>query len=312
MGELINSVCGPLSVDALGRTLMHEHTTILWPGAEQDYRRPAPAASLDTLTARLTRAKAAGISTIVDAAPGDLGRNVAIAREAALRSGVNIVCVTGQYSYYRMPWYDSAAVARAHPTSADDLAANFVHEIEQGIGDSGIRAGLIKVATDAGELNAYEERALRAAARAHRATGAAIITHTQDGTLGREQVAIFADEGADLRRVVIGHNDTGDLAYLLELLDTGVMLGYDRMGYEVFLPERVRMAALVTLLRMGYEDQIVLSHDVVAGSPTTHVELSYVPKVVVPALRAAGVTQTAIDTMMIANPRRIIGGSAAR
>jgi phosphotriesterase-related protein len=262
MSALLSSVCGPLGAGSLGRTLMHEHTTIVWPGAEQDYRRP-PAA------------------------------------------------VTGQYSYYRMPWYDSPAVARSNPTSADDLAGNFIHEIERGIGDTGIRAGLIKVATDAGELSSYEERALRAAARAHRATGAGIITHTQDGTLGREQVAVFAEEGADLRRIVIGHNDTGDLAYLLDLLDTGVTLGYDRMGYEMFLPERVRMAALVTLLRMGYERQIVLSHDVVAGSPTTHVDLTYVPEVVVPLLLAEGVSQGAIDAMLIENPRRILCGVGA-
>jgi phosphotriesterase-related protein len=305
---LIHSVSGPLRAEQLGRTLMHEHTTILWPGAEHDYRRPPPVTQVDTLVARLETAKAAGISTIVDAAPGDLGRNPVIAAEAAARAGMNIICVTGQYSYYRMPWYDSPAVARSNPTDADALAANFVREIEHGIGDTGIRAGLIKVATDAGELDAYEERALRAAARAHLATGAAIITHTQDGTLGPEQVAIFAEEGADLSRVVIGHNDTGDLAYLLGMLDSGVTLGYDRMGYEMFLPERVRMAALTTLLRLGYERQIVLSHDVVGGNPSSHVEMSYVCEVVVPRLLADGVSERAIDTMLIENPRRILCG----
>ncbi len=308
MALSVNTVAGPVPADDLGRTLMHEHTTILWPGAEYDYRRPAPDTQLEVLTAQLAKAKAAGIATIVDAAPGDLGRNVDIAREAGARAGVNIIAVTGQYSYYRMPWYDSPAVAKANPTDADDLAGNFVREIEQGIGDSGVRAGLIKVATDSGELSAYEERALRAAARAHRATGVGIITHTQDGLRGLEQTAIFADEGVDLSRVVIGHNDTGDLRYLLEMLDCGVTLGYDRMGYEAFLPERVRMAALLTLLRMGYERQIVLSHDVVGGYANTHVDMSYVSDVVVPRLLTEGIEEPVIDVLLIENPRRILAG----
>jgi phosphotriesterase-related protein len=76
----------------------------------------------------------------------------------------------------------------------------------------------------------------------------------------------------------------------------------------MFLPERVRMAALTTLLRLGYERQIVLSHDVVGGNPSSHVEMSYVCEVVVPRLLADGVSEGAIATMLIENPRRILCG----
>jgi phosphotriesterase-related protein len=92
------------------------------------------------------------------------------------------------------------------------------------------------------------------------------------------------------------------------MLDCGVTLGYDRMGYEAFLPERVRMAALLTLLRMGYERQIVLSHDVVGGYANTHVDMSYVSDVVVPRLLKEGIEEPVIDVLLIENPRRILAG----
>jgi phosphotriesterase-related protein len=310
----VNTVLGPRPVGALGRVLMHEHTVIRWPGAEADYRplpltaASDPAAEYAAVVAQLRRAKAAGISTIVDAAPADLGRNVDVDRRAAAETGVNILVVTGQYSCYRMPWYDPTAM-RWIATTADDLASNFVREIEQGIGDTGIRAGLIKVATPEGVVDAYSERALRAAARAHLQTGAPIITHTENGTLGREQVEIFASEGADLSRVVIGHNDTGDLAYLLDILDSGANLGYDRFGYENFLPERIRFGALLALLQLGFEKQIVLSHDLIPAV-ATRVDLAYVPDTIVPRLLDAGVPESAIDVMLVRNPRRIISGLA--
>jgi phosphotriesterase-related protein len=300
----VNTVLGPVEADAIGQTLMHEHTTIFWPGAEiADTFGPAES-QLETLVEQLGKAKAAGFQTVIDAAPSDLGRNVEVAAEAARQAGVNIVCVTGQYSYYRMPYFD----APYFQIDADALAAMFVREIEEGIAGSGVKPGLIKVATPAAELGDYAERALRAAARAHKATGLGIITHTEAGTLGDEQARIFGEEGADLSRVVIGHNDTGDIAYLLGILETGAVLGYDRMGYEMFLPERIRMACLIELLRMGFERQIVLSHDIVGGSP--HIDMSYVIDVVVPKLLEAGIAQAAIDTMLLENPKRILAGVA--
>jgi phosphotriesterase-related protein len=302
MAGTVNTVLGPVEADAIGKTLMHEHTTIFWPGAEiTDAFGPAEA-QLESVVDQLEKAKAAGFQTVVDAAPSDLGRHVGVAAEASRRAGVNVICVTGQYSYYTMPYFNAPYFA----ITADDLAALFVREVQEGIKGTDVKPGLIKVATPAPELTDYAERALRAAARAHAATGLGIITHTEAGTLGPDQARIFAEEGADLSRVVIGHNDTGDLAYLLEILDTGAVLGYDRMGYEMFLPERIRMACLTALLRLGYERQIVLSHDIVAGTP--HLDMSYVVDVVVPGLLEAGISQAAIDTMLFENPKRILAG----
>jgi phosphotriesterase-related protein len=308
----VSTVLGPLGADSLGRVLMHEHTTIRWAGAENDYRplpltgAADPEVELATVVAQLRKAKDAGISTIVDAAPADLGRNAEFDRRAATEADINIVAVTGQYSFYRMPWYDRRVNAYWQ-TQADDLAWNFVREIEEGIGDTGIKAGLLKVATDI-EVDDYSERALRAVARAHVQTGVGIITHTEAGTRGPEQCAIFAEEGADLSRVVIGHNDTGDLTYLLQILDTGAVLGYDRFGYEMYLPERIRFEALAALLRLGYEDQLVASHDLVTAYSPPQVDLDYVPNVIAPKLLEAGISEAAIEKLFVTNPKRILAG----
>jgi phosphotriesterase-related protein len=293
-------VLGPVEPEALGKTLMHEHTTIRWPGAEITDQYPHTEQTLDLVVDQLRKAKSVGFDTVVDAAPSDLGRDAELAAEASRRSGVNIVCVTGQYSYYKMPYFNN----RYMSFDADAIAELLVHEIEVGIRGTDIKAGLLKVGTPVDEVGDYAERALRAVARAHRATGKGIITHTEQGTLGPEQVRIFEEEGLDLSRVVIGHNDTGDLQYLTSILDSGAVLGYDRMGYEVFFPERIRMACLTSLLHLGYESQIVLSHDIVAATP--HLDMTHVANSVVPGLLEQRVSEKAIHTMLVDNPKRIL------
>ena len=103
-------------------------------------------------------------------------------------------------------------------------------EIEQGIENTGIKAGIIKVASDRGGVTQPQEVVLRAAAQAHLATGIPISTHTwSPDKVGAQQVSILEEEGVDLNRVYIGHsNDDTDMDYLLGLLRKGVWLGLDR------------------------------------------------------------------------------------
>jgi phosphotriesterase-related protein len=192
---------------------------------------------------------------------------------------------------------------------APALAANFIREIRVGIGDTGIKAGLIKVASGRAPMDDYARRALTAGGMAQAETGVGVITHTDAGMLGLEQVAMLVGAGADPTRIVIGHNDTADLAYLKAILDTGATLGIDRLNNDQFLPEPLRIAALRALLDLGYENQIVLSQDCVAG--LAHYERGYrhVTDHVLPALREAGVSEAAIEQMMVHNPRRILAGA---
>ena len=177
---------------------------------------------------------------------------------------------------------------------------------------------MIKCATDKPGVTPDVERVLRACAKAHRATGAPITTHTDAATQrGLEQQEIFKDEGVDLTRVVIGHSgDTDDFGYLEELIARGSILGMDRFGVGGMLSTPRRVEVIAELCRRGYADRMVLSHDAscyldwipgelpMAAWPDWH--YLHISRDVLPALRAAGVTDAQIDTMLIDTPRRFL------
>jgi phosphotriesterase-related protein len=205
--------------------------------------------------------------------------------------------------------------------SVDEVAEIFTRELTHGIGSSGIRAGFIKCATGLNEITRHEEKCLRAAGRAHRATGAPIMTHTESATMGNEQLDILASEGVDFTRVIIGHScGTADLGYHLSLLDRGVLLGFDRFGLETVFPDRLRIAALVGLVAIGHARQLVLSHDYVGcllGRPRSQPperqqrldqwDYTHLFKNVLPRLRTLGVSEAQIHTMLVENPRQFFG-----
>ena len=316
----VDTVTGPVSADTLGTTLMHEHLLIGWPGwdaeamADRAARREHRARCLE----RMAELKAHGLGTLVDPCPIDLGRDVELMAEVASASGVRIVCATGLYKE------DEGATAyfkfRTHWGDAlGEMTELFVRELTDGIGETGIRAGVIKVATGVGRITPYEETVLRAAGRAHKATGAPITTHTDQGTMGPQQLEILASEGVAAHAVVVGHScGASDVHYHLEMLDRGATLGFDRFGLEILHPDRERLAVLIGLLGLGFERQLVLSHDTVwcwrGRAPNLPADLlpawkpTYVFETIVPTLRRAGVAEEKIRTMLEANPRRYFAG----
>src|SRR4051794_3005624 len=176
----------------------------------------------------------AGIATIIDHTTIDLGRDVELLAEVAERSGVTTVAATGchlvtpRFVFNRSP---------------DAYAELLIGDLTDGIAATGIKAGVIKCATDVAGVTPENEKVLRACARAHLSTGAPISTHTHAASrVGLAQLKIFRDEGVELRRVLIGHSgDTGDLHYLAEMIRTGASLGADRFGGEVLWSESDRV-----------------------------------------------------------------------
>jgi len=313
----INTVTGTITAEQLGTTLMHEHLLIGWAGWELDCAAP----KFDRKTAfrnavdRLKELKDLGLQSFVDPCPMDIGRDVNFMAEVSQASGVPIVCATGLYKE------DLGNTAYFKQRSVDEIAEVYASEITRGIGNTGVKAGIIKCATGKGQITEYEQKCLRAAARAHLRTGAPITTHTEDGTMGREQLDIFASEGVDLRRVIIGHScGSADLRYHTDMLDRGCFIGFDRFGLDFLHPDKLRLAALIGLLGVGYENQIVLSHDSVwcwlgrgLDLPAETAKLvenwkpSHVFRNIVPALKRAGVGEEKIRAMLVENPRRYFG-----
>jgi phosphotriesterase-related protein len=312
--KTINTVTGTVTTDKLGTTLMHEHLLVGWAGWELDCKAPRfdRKTALKRAVERLRELKDLGLSTFLDPCPNDIGRDVVFMAEVADASGVNIICTTGLYKE------DLGNTVYMKQRSVEEIADIYTAELTEGIGETGIKAALIKCATGKDRITQYEEKCLRAAARASKRTGAPITTHTDDGTMGREQLDIFESEGVDLHKVIIGHScGSADLRYHTDMLDRGCYLGFDRFGLEFLQPDRLRLASLIGLLGIGFEQQIVLSHDSVAcvlgrglGLPPEIMESirnwepTHIFKHILPALRNAGVPEKKISTMMVDNPRR--------
>ena len=298
---------------------MHEHIFILSPEIMANYPEAwgdEDARVADAVT-RLNELKARGVDTIVDLTVIGLGRYLPRVARVAAQTELNILVATGVYTYNDVPMHFHYLGPGAEFGGDETMTALFVRDIEEGIADTGVKAAILKCATDRPGVTPGVERVLRAVAAAHRQTGVPISTHTHAGTRrGLEQQRIFEQEGVDLSRVIIGHSgDSTDIGYLEELIAAGSYLGMDRFGLDLLLPFEDRVATVATMCERGHADKMVLSHDAMcffdalpedmipAVAPNWH--YLHIHNDVLPALRARGVTEEQIDTMLIHNPRRI-------
>jgi phosphotriesterase-related protein len=293
---------------------MHEHIVLQSPGVRDNWPETLDQqAAIQRSVQKLNEAKSAGVDTLVDLTTMDNGRDVPLIAEIGAQSDVQLIVATGMWRL--VPRYFS-------DKTPDDLARLFVRDITEGIQGTTVKAGIIKNASDERSLSGLQDLAFRAAARAHRETGAPLSTHTNVfEQSGLDQQRIYAEEGVDLTRVIIGHSgDSDDLDYLRRLLDRGSYLGMDRFGLDHFgtqkfldTPGRVRVIA--SLCEQGYADRLVLSHDAACWPDGRSIAFqeqtwpnwryTHVPCEVVPALREAGVSETDLDKMTRSNPRVI-------
>src|SRR5260370_29116480 len=162
MAKTINTVNGTVSSDKLGTTLLHEHLLVGWAGWELDCKAPRfdRKAALNGAVDRLKELKDLGLGTFVDPCPNDIGRDVVFMAEVADKSGVNVVCSTGLYKE------DLGNTVYMKQRSVEEIADVYATELTGGIGEAGIKAGLIKCAPRNGQITAHGEQGLPAAPRA--------------------------------------------------------------------------------------------------------------------------------------------------
>ena len=315
----INTVRGPVDAGTLGQTLMHEHVFVLSTEIRENYDtgwRDEEQRVTDAVD-RLNELKAAGIDTIVDLTVTGLGRYIPRIQRIAEQTELNIVVATGLYTYNDVPHYFHFRGPGTILDGPELMVDMFVGDIEKGIAGTGVKAAILKCATDEPGVTHGVERVLRAVAQTHRQTGVPISTHTHSPSrMGLEQQRIFTEEGVDLSRVVIGHSgDTTDIAYLEELIANGSYIGMDRFGIDVLLPFEERVDTVAQLCERGHADKMVLSHDAACVNDWLDEEVVtqmmprwnylHITQDVLPALRKRGVTDEQIDQMLIENPRKI-------
>jgi phosphotriesterase-related protein len=311
----VESVTGPLELDELGVTLIHEHlcfrdeaTAIQWPHLyDEDALHTAAVEAA-------TGALGVGVKTLVDPTAMYGGRDIRLMERVARETDLQVIACTGIYTYDFLPHYWLTR-------DEDALADAFVHDIENGIQRTPIKAAFLKCAADAAGVTPNVEKVHRACARASLRTGAPIMAHSHPAAdTGPRQMEIFLDEGVDPAKVQIAHTgDSDDLDYIERVLETGAWIGMDRYGIEMYLPTERRNATVLALLERGYADRMFLSADSCASIDWFSDEAAeqlleagavkdwnttLIHDQVLPTLRAGGMTDAQVKTILEDNPRR--------
>jgi phosphotriesterase-related protein len=316
----VETARGPVELDELGATLMHEHVFVL----NEEIRRNYPGywaedERVDDAVARLTGLAGRGCTAIADPTVLGLGRDIGRISAIAGQIDLHIIVATGLYTYNDVPLYFQYRGAEDPGGPGDPMTAMFIGDLTEGIAGTGIKAAFLKCAIEE-EMTLGVRRVLRAVAHAHQETGAPVMVHTHPGSRsGLAALEVLRAGGVDPARVLLGHSgDTAELEHLTELADTGALLGMDRFGLDILLPAEQRIATVAALCERGYAGSMVLSHDascyidwftpeqIAAFAPNWHYE--YLFDTVLPALRERGVTDAQIQTMLVDVPRRFFGG----
>ncbi len=340
----VQTVLGVVDGERLGITSSHEH--ILWdmsayfeePESASDRelaRQPVSMENLHLLRARphssidnmvqtdeeiavreLMDFKNAGGGTIVELSQNGLARNPLGLARVARATGLNIVMGSGYY------------VDISHPEDMDDkteenIADEIIRDIIVGVGDTGIRSGIIGEIGCSFPLTNNERKVLRACAIAQRRTGAPINIHPSiDDDTMLENIKVLKDAGADLKRVAISHVDGFgfSLSTRLKVLEQGCYVEYDGFGqaiYHFFYMGRIanamsdiqKITDIMELINEGYLDQILLGQDfcfkcclaTYGGYGYAHLI-----KNLIPFMKAKGMTEEQVQALLVDNPRRFL------
>jgi phosphotriesterase-related protein len=310
----VETVNGPIDVDELGLTLIHEHFRATDEAARFQFPHLYDEqAEWEVALADANAVKGHGVRTVVEPSAIFLNRDAAFSKRVADESGVQVILATGVYTYDHLP---QVLMNRTE----DELAEIFVHDIEDGIQGTGIKAAFIKCAADEPGVTPNVEKVHRAAARASNQTGRPIMAHSHPKSeTGLAQMRVFEEEGVDPAKVQVAHTgDTDDLDYIERLLDTGCWIGMDRYGLEIYLPTEQRQATVLALLEKGHADRMFLSQDWCSTLDyfTPEVEeqlkpnaapnwsMTFLFEQIIPDLKERGMTDEQLDQMMVENPKR--------
>jgi phosphotriesterase-related protein len=293
---------GPLPAEALGLILPHEHVFVDLRTWDQPGYGQAEAADVVALMApEIERARAVGVTAIIDCGPVGVGRRADLLRAVSEATGFPLVVPTG---VYREPWITPWFFEAGEP----EIEAWMNSELNGQIEESGVRAGFIKLSAGDDGITECEAKVLRAAARASAATGAAIGSHTIRGRVVRDQLDTIEAQGGDPRRFIWIHASADpDFALNLEMARRGAWVEYDWIGSEETDPAFIDR--ILRMLDAGLGDRLLLSHDRGWYDPAkpgggTPKPFTYISERFLPKLSGAGVDDATIRSLTHDNPFR--------
>ncbi|AGB40757.1 putative metal-dependent hydrolase with the TIM-barrel fold [Halobacteroides halobius DSM 5150] len=305
MKETINTLNGEISSDDLGVVRMHEH---LLTDPPQFVAKEDPDLVLDSSRKATEELRKLGtnteVKTLVDGTAIDYGRNVRGMHEIAKTTDLNIIATTG---FNRGIFFEEWI----HNYSLDELTDLLIREITEGMEGTNLKAGILKAGSDYNRITKVEEKTIRAVARAHSVTGAPIKTHTEMGTMGHEQLDIFAEEGVDFSQIVLIHIDRNlDYGYHKSILERGANIMYDGPSKIKYYTDERRIINLKKLANDGFINQLFISNDMgrksylksYGGGPGWE----YLHNKFIPRLLREGFNKSQIKQIFIENPKRFL------
>jgi len=266
-------------------------------------------------TKELLLFKREGGNTVVDLTNVGIGRDPDALMRVSRITGLNIVMGAGYYT-------EASQRGRAPSGSIEEVAQTIARDVNEGVGRSGAKAGVIGEVGTTWPITDVETRSLRAAARAQSLTGAGINVHPgQSAEAPMAIVRILELEGADLSRVAISHLDRTlrSMEALRELARTGVFLEYDLFGDEGYYPlgfriidlpnDAQRINEIRDLMSAGYERQLLVSHDICTKRQLCRFGgfgYGHILRNAVPVMLAKGMSQGEVRQLTVETPRRFL------
>ena len=300
------TVLGAIAPGHLGRTLIHEHVLVDFIGA--DAIRPGrydPDEVFLKALPHLRQVKSAGCETLVDCTPAYLGRDAGLLRRLSQASGLQIVTNTGLYGAAQNKYVPRFAYAE----TAQQLAARWVKEFEEGIPPSGVRPGIIKIGVNSGPLSEIDAKLVKAAAITHQQTRLTIASHTGDGVAAMAQISMLKSLGVAPAGFiwVHAHNEADSRLYL-RAAEAGAWVEFD--GISSATAEK-HVELVLGMKKAGHLSRVLLSQDSgwyhvgePGGGSFRPYDFLFIE--FLPLLRRAGVSAKEIETIMIRNPRAVL------
>ena len=298
------SVTGMVPHGKLGVTLPHEHVLVDFIGADQvSPNRYNADEVFEKVLPYLQKIKKQGCQTFVDCTPAYLGRNVLLLQRLSKASGLTILTNTGYYGARQGKFLP----AHAFTETAEQLAARWILETEQGIDTTGIKPGFLKISVDEGPLSAINQKIVKAAAITHLKTGLTIASHTGNGEAALAQLMLLQQQGVMGKAFIWVHaQNEKNVQWHQQAAKTGAWLEIDGISSND-IEEYVQI--LQKIKKAGLLSQVLISQDAgwyhvgeIQGGAFRGYELLFSD--FLPALKKVGFTRTEIKQLVQINPRK--------
>lgn len=304
---MIQTVSGRVSAADFGFALPHEHVMCDFIGADKTSRaRWNVEEVVAAMLPRLQQIKARGVRGFVDCTPAYLGRDPRVLRVLAQKTGLHILTNTGYYGGAN----DKYLPPHAFSESAEQLVARWIGEWKNGLEDSGVKPGFVKIGVDEiaegeSELSPVDAKLVRAAARTSRESGLAVTCHTQGPRGALAATRLFIAEKGAASRFIVAHSDGHGHETNRKIAELGAWVSFDGIGYRP-LEEHLKM---VRSMLDSHTANVLLSQDrgwFWVGEPQGGkiLDFNYLPDTFLPALGKSGVSQKTIPQLTVANPAR--------